>query len=156
MVNTDNAVQSVLRSAIQREIDAHNLYDAAAKRTDNAQAKGLLAELALQEEGHRKRLESLMAGKTFKSLSRIQQRKVEDLKITDYLVEVPLEPDSDIQDILIVAGKREKASFELYSAMARVAADAETIKLFQFLAGEELQHKYRVESFYDDLVYKEN
>ncbi len=156
MSTADNALQSIIRTAIQREIDAYTLYSTAAKTVQNAQAREMLKDLATQEEGHRKKLEGLLAGKVFRVLSKAQQRKVVDLKITDYLIEEPLAADSDFQTILIVAGKRERASFELYSALARVAEDGETKKLFEFLANEELTHKHRVESLYDELVYKEN
>jgi rubrerythrin len=151
-----NPMQDVLRTAIQREIDAYNLYSAAAESVDTAHAKDLLKELAAQELGHRNRLESLLAGNVFRVLTRTQQKKFVDLKITDYLTEEPLTTGSDFQDILIVAGKREKASFELYSALSRVSNDPDTTKLFDFLANEELGHKHRVESLYDELVYREN
>jgi rubrerythrin len=156
MSTSDNAVQSIIHTAIQREIDAYTLYSTAAKAAQNAQTKEMLKDLATQEEGHRKKLEGLLAGKMFRVLSKTQQRKVVDLKITDYLIEEPLAADSDFQNILIVAGKRERASYELYSALARVSEDGETKKLFEFLANEELTHKHRVESLYDELVYKEN
>ena len=156
MSTADNALQSIIRTAIQREIDAYTLYSTAGKAAQNAQAKEMLKDVAAQEEGHRKKLEGLLAGKVFRVLSKTQQRKVVDLKITDYLIEEPLSPDSDFQTILIVAGKRERASFELYSALARVAGDTDTKRLFEFLASEELTHKHRVESLYDELVYKEN
>lgn len=110
----------------------------------------------MQEQGHRNRLESLLKGKVFQVLSKTQQKKVIDLKITDYLIEVPLVSDSDLQDILIVAGKREKASHGLYTALAQVSEDAETVKLFGFLANEELGHKNRVETLYEQIVLKDN
>jgi len=151
-----SAVNDVIRVAIQREIDAYNLYANAAAQTDSPVAKDILGDLASQEQGHRTRLERIIEGNTFERLSKVQKRKVQDLKITDYLVEVPLSPDSSLQDILIVAGKRERASFELYSALARVAEDDATRELFEFLSNEELAHKNRVERLYDELVYQDN
>ncbi len=149
-------MQNILRTAIQREIDAYTLYSSTADMVEAPHAKQMLKELATQEVGHCKKLEALLAGRLFKVLSKTQQKKVVDLKITDYLVEEPLAPDSDIQDILIVAGKREKASHDLYAALAQVAEDDDTVKLFEVLANEEMQHKRRVESLYEELVYKEN
>lgn len=156
MSTVDNEIQRILRTAIQREIDAYNLYSSAAEKAKGPHPKTILQELAAQEEGHRKRLENLLAGNVFRVVSQAQKKKVQDLKITDYLVEVPLTPDSDFQDILIVAGKREKASHDLYTSLAKVAEDADTVKLFEFLANEELGHKNRVESLYEELVYKDN
>ena len=156
MSTSDNPIHDILRTAIQREIDAYTLYSTTADKVQAPHAKQILQDLAAQELGHRKRLESLLAGNVFRVVSRAQQKQVQDLKITDYLVEVPLTPDSDFQDILIVAGKREKGSHDLYAALAKVSDDADTVKLFDFLANEELAHKNRVESLYEEIVYKDN
>jgi rubrerythrin len=155
-MDKDNAIQNVLRTAIQREIDAYTLYSSAAAHVEDLQARDMLNDLAAQEVGHRKRLEGLLEGKVFRVLSQRQQQQVEDLKITDYLVEVPLNDDSDLQDVLIVAGKREDASHNLYASLAQVAEDDETQKLFEFLSNEELVHKRRVETLYDQIIYREN
>jgi len=156
MATTKNPIQDILKTAIQREIDAFTLYNTTAAKVDNQHARDLLTELAQQEEGHRAKLEGLLHGRIFKVLSKEQKQKVIDYKITDYLVEEPLAADSDLQDILIVAGKREKASHDLYAAMAEVVDDEDTIKLFAWLAAEELIHKRRVENMYEDLILKEN
>jgi len=156
MSTLSNPLQSVIRTAIQREIDANTLYSNVAKLATTPHGRDLLLDMAAQELGHRNRLEAMLKGDVFKVLSRKQQKQVVDLKITDYLVEEPLSADSDLQTILIVAGKREKSSFELYSALARVAGDPEIVKLFEFLANEEMTHKRRVEMMYDELVYQDN
>ena len=156
MSPSENPLHDILRTAIQREIDAHNLYSSAADKVETPHAKGILQELATQELGHRRRLEALLEGNALRVVSRSAQKKVEDLKLTDYLIEVPLGADPDFQDILIVAGKREKASHDLYAALAIVSDDDETTQLFDFLATEELTHKRRVETLYEDIVYKEN
>ena len=148
----ENSIQTILRTAIQREIEAHVLYSAAAEMVEAPHAKKILKELAIQEVGYRRKLEALAEGKVFSVLSKPQKKKVVDLKITDYLVEIPLAPDSELQDILIVAGKREKASHDLYASLVSVAEDSDTANLFDFLANEELMHKRRIESLYDDLA----
>lgn len=156
MSSPSNPLQSIIRTAIQREIDANTLYTNAAKLASTPHTRDLLLDMAAQELGHRNRLEALLKGDTFRAVTRRQQKQVVDLKITDYLVEEPLGPDSDLQAVLIVAGKREKGSFELYSAMARIAGDPATVQLFEFLANEELTHKRRVETMYDELIYQDN
>ena len=153
---TENTVRNIIKTAIQREKDAHALYTSAADRVDAQHAKALLQDLAAQEAGHRNRLEGILAGDAFRKIDNARQKQVEDLKITDYLVEVPLDEDSDFQDILIVAGKREKASHDLYSSLAQVTDDEDVAEVFEFLAQEELTHKNRVETLYEEFVYKEN
>lgn len=156
MMTEDNPLVDILRTAIQREVDAYILYSATAENAQEPTAKDLLQDLATQELGHQKRLENLLAGKVFRVVSRAQRTKVEDLKITDYLVEVPLAADSSLQDVLIVSGKRENASHDLYAALSKVAEDEDTANLLQFLADEELVHKNRIETLYEELYYQDN
>ena len=85
---SDHPIDDILRTAIQREIDAFNLYSAAAKKSELPHVVSLLKDLAAQEVGHRHRLEALLAGNVFQALSDVQRKKVVDLKIADYLVEV--------------------------------------------------------------------
>ncbi|MFP3897311.1 MAG: ferritin-like domain-containing protein [Anaerolineales bacterium] len=152
----DNEMEQILQTAIQREIDAYNLYHSTAQKVERPEAKSILEELAGQEKGHRERLENLLEGEGFRTISRAQQQKVVDLKITDYLVESPLDADADLQEVLIVAGKREKASRDLYTALGKVAEDEDTKGLFEFLATQEAQHKKRVETLYEKVVYQWN
>ncbi len=156
MLSVESPLYPILQTAIQREIEAHALYRSTADRVEAPQAKALLHELATQELGHRNRLEALLHGNALRALSSTLAQRVVDLKITDYLVEAPLAPESDIQEILIVAGKREKGSHDLYAALAQVAEDADTRALFEYLAAEELTHKQRIETLYDQLIYREN
>ena len=156
MTALDNPIHDILRTAIQREIDAHALYSTTAEKAETPNAKEILLDLAAQELGHRKRLENMLEGNIFRVVSRGQRKQVQNLKITNYLIEVPLSPDSSFQDILIVAGKREKGSHDLYAALAKVSEDQDTAKLFDFLAAEELTHKNRVETLYEELVYQDN
>lgn len=152
----DNPIRAILRTAIQRETEAHALYSQAAQMIKAAHVRELLGELAAQELGHRNRLEALLRGDVFRVISRAQARQVKDYKITDHLIETPLAPDSSLQEILIVAGKREKGSHDLYAALGRISEDADTRELFEFLASEELTHKQRVETLYEQLVYPDN
>ncbi|MCD6521129.1 MAG: hypothetical protein J7M05_14530 [Anaerolineae bacterium] len=81
-----NPIQEIIRTAIQREIDAYNLYHSAAAKAESQTAKGLLEELAAQEKGHRAKLEALLKGEALERLGAARQKKVE----------VPLEADSSL------------------------------------------------------------
>ena len=48
-----------------------------------------------------------------------------------------------------------KSSFDFYTTMAEMAKDEPTQKLFAFLAQEELEHKNKIETIYDEGIYKE-
>ncbi|MBT7915767.1 hypothetical protein HN588_17895, partial [Candidatus Bathyarchaeota archaeon] len=82
--------------------------------------------------------------------------KIPDLKITDQLVNVPLDADADYQTILIFAAQREKATHDFYVQIARKFKEEEWGKMFNNFATEELRHKYLLEKEYDDVVLAEN
>jgi rubrerythrin len=89
----------------------------------------------------------------------VEERKIADtpnLKISDYVVDVKVKPDMPYADALIAAMKREEKSHQLYSDLAAGIEIPELKKAFEVLAGEELKHKLRLETEYDEYVLKEN
>jgi rubrerythrin len=155
-VTPDEPLRDILRVAIQRENEACALYERAARAAETLEAQRVLRDLASQEAGHRRRLQVMLRGDRFAVTLRTPAKRVEDLGITDYLVEAPLAPDSDLQEILIVAGKREKGSHDLYAALGQVAEEEDARALFALLASEELSHKQRIEALYEQLLLTEN
>lgn len=142
----------IIEFAINKEQEAVDLYADLAGRTQSPAGKIMFRELADMERGHKTRLQKLdrnfFSGQSLKA--------PEDLKISDYLVDVQIEPDSSYQDILLFAAKRERAAFDLYSDLARLYESVPEIKkIFELLAQEEAGHKLRLEREYDDNVYKE-
>jgi rubrerythrin len=81
---------------------------------------------------------------------------VRDLKITEYLVDVKPMPNMSYEDALILAMKKEKAAFRMYTTLAERANDLEIKQLFLGLAAEESKHKLRFELEYDEYILKEN
>ena len=84
------------------------------------------------------------------------QAKVQDLKLGEYLVESDDPGELDYQGVLILAMKKEKAAFRLYSDLAARTDDAEIQALLLGLAQEEAKHKLRFEIEYDENVLSEN
>jgi len=84
------------------------------------------------------------------------EQEVLDLKISDYLVEVDAKKDITHQDALIVAMKRERAAFQLYTDMAEKVPEGNLKEILLGLAKEESKHKLFFESEYDDRVMKDN
>ena len=62
----------------------------------------------------------------------------------------------DYQQALIVAMKKEKEAFRMYSDLASVAQTAGLKELLLGLAQEEARHKLRFEVEYDDVILSEN
>ena len=143
----------VLSLAVQKEIEAHELYANVAQRTDNPAAKALLRELAAEEANHRSLLEGLRPEQVtaFKP-----PRALQDLKITEYLQATPLGPESGLQEVLIHAMKREEQARDFYQAMAGATQDDQLKRLLEKLATMETSHKARLEAFYDDVFLREN
>jgi rubrerythrin len=71
---------------------------------------------------------------------------------------VDVEPTATVtyQNALILAMKKEKAAFQLYTDLASQTDDAEVKQIFEGLAQEEAKHKLRFEVEYDDMILTEN
>ena len=142
----------LLDFAIQGEQEAHDFYIDLADRVERPAMKKLLKQFAREEAGHKKKLENIKKG----SASFPYADAVVDLKIADYLVEVEPTGDLTYQEALILAMKREKAAFKLYTDLAALTADKDLKLVFRSLAQEEAKHKLRFELEYDDKVLSEN
>jgi rubrerythrin len=112
----------------------------------------IFLEFAEEEKKHKAKLLAVKAGKQLAPAA----RKVADLNITDYLVDVEPGPELDYQGALIVAMKKEKAAFMLYNQLAALAPDAALRDLLTSLAQEEAKHKLRFEVEYDQVVLTDN
>jgi rubrerythrin len=152
-MNEQNIYHDVIQFAIGNEKGAVDLYSGLADRTENPARKILFTELADMERGHKVRLEKLDVN----YFASQELRSPEDLKLSDYLVDVELKSDSSYQDVLLYAAKSEKAAFELYTDLARLYLSTPEIhKMFLVLAQEEAYHKLKLEREYDDNVYQES
>ncbi|MBI4525920.1 MAG: hypothetical protein HY695_19155 [Deltaproteobacteria bacterium] len=84
------------------------------------------------------------------------EKEVLDLKLSDYLVEVDASDNLSYQDALIIAMKRERAAFKLYSDMAEKVTDANLKQVSVGLAKEEAKHKLFFKTEYEDRVLMHN
>lgn len=146
------AAEDVLDFAIENEQSAIDFYMELSEKTTKPHLKKVFADYAREEMGHKSRIEAVKAGKKFKP----SEHKVLDLKLSDYLVDVEPTPDMDFQSALVVAMKREKAAFHLYTDIAEQVDDPDLRDLFLRLAQEEAKHKLRFEIEYDEQVLTEN
>jgi len=151
-VETWNCVDDVLGYAINQEEEAADLYRQLATRTKKPGMRQLYEGFAREEEGHKLKL---MTIKTDKLLQPASERTV-DMKMTDYLVEPAADSELGYQDALILAMKREKAAFRLYSDLAEKTTDPEVKTTLLSLAQEEAKHKLRFELEYDEVVQPSN
>jgi rubrerythrin len=71
---------------------------------------------------------------------------------------VDIQPTADMsyQETLVIAMKKEKKAFLLYTHLADMAMDTAAKKLFLMLAQEEAKHKLRFEIEYDNTILSDN
>ena len=147
-----NTVDEILDYAIDQEQQAADFYANLAGRAEKAGMKDILLEFAAEEKRHKERLLAVKTG----DHELTPEQEVLDLKISDYLVEVDATDDISYQDALIVAMKRERAAYELYSDMAAKIPESKLREVFVGLAREEAKHKLFFESEYDERVLIDN
>ena len=143
--------EEVIREAIRKEADAAAFYRMAGERVQSGISK-TFREMAKEEENHKKLLEEL-------DREKVEQYRLEDipdLKISEFLEDVPYDDNMTYQDAIRMAIKNEERSHKLYLVSARRFADNPKIeKLFRMLAQEEAKHKLKLEQIYDDEVYNQ-
>jgi len=145
-------LDQILTEAIRGEREACALYTDLAGKARDAAAKALLEGLAADESRHERQLSALSADEML-------DRKIPeigDLRISDFLEEQKITPDSSFQQVLIFAAKKENSSWRTYRSLAGQAEDERTRQLFERLAAEEMGHKARLEQLYDELIYRED
>jgi len=151
-MKTFSNITEIIEFAIGEEQAAIDFYLQLAGKSKNSQIKKVFQEYAEEEMRHKAKL----MGVKEQGIATLQAEKVRDLKIADYLVDVRASADMPYQDSLVLAMKKEKAAFRLYTILADRAEDPEIKNLFYMLAQEESKHKLRFELEYDDFILKEN
>jgi len=146
-------LKEILDQAIQNEDEANRFYSQAAKTVNDPSGKVLLNEFAEIELKHKTLLENFDLNSVDEEHHTIKE--AHDLHLSDYLLDKEITPDSSIQDIMIHAMKREQKAYQFFKDMAKVVTSVEVRNLFEDLAAEELDHKGRIETEYDDVIYKE-
>ena len=146
------SLSEIIEYAISKEREAQATYSEVAEKARHPSSRTMLAEMAEAEEAHEKALRDLDVSK----LPEMPAEKTEDLRIAEFLKEVELKPDSDFQEIIIYAIKREEVARDFYDALAKDCENPDAKKLFELLAEQELGHKRKLETIYDDEVLREN
>lgn len=143
-----NKIEQVLDFAINEEKLSAEFYTNLAAQAESPAMREVFEDFAREELRHKAKLEAIKANKAFNYIA----QKITDLKIADYLVEVTPTPDMDYRGALILAMKKEKAAFKLYSDLAEVTTDKTMKEAFLMLAQEEAKHKLGFEIEYDNML----
>jgi rubrerythrin len=145
-------IDEIIDFAMQTEQDAVDFYTRLASTMKNKQMQEVFLEFAREEVGHKARLQKIRDERLFD----LEVEKVRDLKISDYVVAGNPSGDMEYADALVLAMKREKAAFKLYTTLSERTDSPEIKRIFQALAVEESRHKLRFEIEYDEYVMREN
>jgi rubrerythrin len=146
------SADEILDFAISREQESYDFYMGLASTMDRPGMGRIFESFAKEEQGHKKKLMDIKAGK----LLMPAERRVLDLKLSDYLVDAEPSSHMDYQQALLVAMKKEKKAFKMYTHLAEKVEDANLQATFLGLAQEEAKHKLRFEIEYDDFVMTDN
>jgi rubrerythrin len=109
-----------------------------------------MKELAAEELKHSQWLKDLKE----KGLEKQDwhQERVPNLMISEYLTGGDTLEDANVQDTLLFAMKREQQAIEFYSKMMAIMRDETAKHLCERLVHEELKHKLKLETLYDDML----
>jgi len=140
----------VIRFAIRKEQDSVTMYDTYANKSENPGTKRMFQELAEEEKRHKKLLEEA----TQKHVQDYKLTDVPDLKISEYSEDEEFRSDMSFQEALLLAIKKEEKAHNLYNNLVAGTENPQLKKLFQALAQEEAKHKLKLETEYDQQVYK--
>jgi rubrerythrin len=149
---TKEYLNEILDFAIEREIEAAKFYQDLQRISKYDSSKSMLNDFEKMELAHANKL------RYFKdtSIDTFNPIKMQNLKISDYLVTPEKSGELLYQDVLILAMKREAAANKLYLNLANEANDDIIRDLFQKLADEEATHKSALETMYDQEILTEN
>jgi rubrerythrin len=149
-------IEKILETAIEIEEQSYALYTTAQSKAKYPSSKEFLKELAKEELKHKEKLSNMKNNK--KELANLgkHEKKIQNLKIVDYMEDTPLSPDADYAAILVYAAKREKSTHEYYNSLAVGLEGTDAGETFSRLAEEELKHKNKLETEYDEHFLKEN
>ncbi len=135
----------ILEFAIAREEDAYSLYTSVAEQIEDIQLRAIFEDFARDELEHKAKLE-LEYMKTGKVLRRVPPSEP---KLQAFFV------NSDIKmtyrNILQFAIDKEDAAYKLYANMASQAQDLTSRDMLLAMAEEEVKHKLRFQTAYNNL-----
>ena len=143
-------VGKALDFAVAKEREAEAFYKEWSQKAENVTVKGLFAELAGVEHGHMEMLSRI----TPDEMVAKGEHETSDLSLSDVLVNVKASPKLDLQQAMILAMKREEGAVALYTRLAQLGGEAQS--LFTALANEERSHKLKLEAEYDEHILTEN
>jgi len=145
-----STIDDIVDFAIQKEIEAAEFYQTAAANEEIRGISANLREYAEEERKHEKMLVNLKNNKS--KIATYKFEKVQDIKRSDYLVDMEYRKGMTYVEIVRIAMKREEKAHKLYLKMAQATDKTEHANIFSIMAQEEAKHKNYFETLYDDYL----
>lgn len=144
-------VKQVLHKAIQKEIEAQELYHHLSQAVTDDVARDMFRQLSRVEKKHEALLRKYLRGELGEG--GLKGEQVLDYRIAEHLEQPPIKPEMKLDEVLLLAANRERASHELYLGLAAEHPRGDIKTLFEELASQELEHKHRVEDLYTEVAF---
>ncbi len=145
-----NSTEEIINYAIEKEKEAVQFYEEISRQESFSGARETFEGFAKEERKHQTMLEDFSTNK--EKIAEYKLEWINDIKRSDYLVDIKYEPGMHYTDILRLAMKREEKALKLYNDLAQKTDNEDVIKLFQILCQEEAKHKGFLEGLYDDYM----
>ena len=143
-----HSMRDVVDFAIDREEKARDFYNQCAEKAKQPGIKQFFLDMAQEEERHKQLLTDLDP----QALESFEPHPPEDLKLSDFMVDVKFTPDITYQEALTMAMKKEEKAHAFYQAWKNKCTNEQTANVFSMLADEELKHKRKIEEIYDSEI----
>ncbi len=144
-------LEEIISFAVEREETAYRLYTRAAELSTSIASRKMFEEMAAEEAGHKEVFSRVDVGKA----EQHKATRIPDMKISQYLVDVPFRKDMTYQEILTFAMKAEESAYKLYEAAAEATEDPKLKNVLRVFADVERGHKAKLEQLYDEHVLRE-
>jgi rubrerythrin len=144
-------LKEVLLEAVKKELESHIMYLDLKQRVVNPSAQDALQELAQQEKTHQSILEDYLVGRLKEGA--LDAGGVGEYKIAEYLDQPVVSRAMELSEVFLLAANKEKRSHDLYLNLAALHPNGQVKKLLQDLASQELNHKLKVETLFNETAF---
>lgn len=143
-------LQALIEQAILQEELSHAFYRRMADLVSHPETKDTFEYLAKEELEHRAFLQQCLT-----PAGCVLAGQATDTRLAEIMQTPALTEDLSPKEALVVAMKREEASYRFYRHLASLQPPGEIKDFLEKMAAVELSHKEKVEYLYDNAAFPE-
>lgn len=133
-------LNDLLDFAINAEISSQKLYSEASEIVKDPDGKKFLKTLADEEKSHQTMLESIKEMELFDGALIVDDESLFEAGKDIHITNDEFSPDNDIEQVMLVALKREYKAKIRYEKMSAITSSDQLRKIFNTLSKEEENH----------------